>query len=388
MFARVILTFCVVILSVVSIHFSNNAAPIATDLFGYCASSPDQSAVYFSQVFDIGPTISVTRDTTPVQNEYNEYLKGRFDFKSNAAYAAGCPLFENMSMAQSAKRDQEIQMRQGHQIVEVEWNYIPAPGQTTISVPSHAMPRTITAQPDHTFCVSDTYQGTVYFTGPVASPPPVAMYQWSNGFTQFLKSKYSFEGRVYCNMGTAESGRRLVNAHLDGSRAAGRRVVQTDWKYDASQATNASQPADRDEDRTPVQRPAAQPPNLQARDFALKENPRVTAHCVADRLMAEAFDCDCLRRQIYAYRLAHVSDTLSASPTPFEELFKGDKLDFKSCVQVEWKFKLAVRGAVRSQGASEASADCAIQKFRALLIAKPYPTQSKQILNEAINECR
>jgi len=387
--ARVVLTFCLVILSVLSIDFHKHATATATGIFGYCAST-DQSAAYVTQIFDFGANPNFALDTNPIQNEYFEYLKGRFDFKSNAAYPTACPFFDTISRAQSAKRDYETQMRPGHQIVEVEWNYTPDRSQWANQVPRPGTPRRIvnTAPVDHTFCVSDPYQGTVYFTGPVMTPPPVAMYQWSNGFTQFLKAKYSFQERVYCNMGTTEIARRLLNAHLDGARAGGKKVVETDWKYDASQAASASRPADRDEDREPAQRPAAQPANLQARDFVFKETPRATAYCVHDRVMAAAFECDCLRRQISAYRLAHVSDTLSASPTPLEELFKGDKVDFKSCVQVEWKFKMAVRGVVRSQGSSEASADCAIQKFHALLVAKPYPTQSKQILNEAINACK
>ena len=113
-----------------------------------------------------------------------------------------------MSEAQSGKRGYEMQMRQGNsQIVDVEWNYKPEPGRLS-PVPRPGAPRAfgvITPQADHTFCISDSYQNTVYVTGPTATPPPVTMYSWINGFTQFLKGKYSFVGRVYCNMGTAET---------------------------------------------------------------------------------------------------------------------------------------------------------------------------------------
>ena len=120
-----------------------------------------------------------------------------------------------MSEAQSRKQDYEMQMRQGNKhIVELEWNYRPEPGAATPAIgaiPQHRMPRVNTQQADHTFCISDVYQNTVYVTAPVATPPPVAMYLWANGFTDFLKGKYSFQGRVYCNMGAAESGRGLVD---------------------------------------------------------------------------------------------------------------------------------------------------------------------------------
>ncbi|HEX6715805.1 MAG TPA: hypothetical protein VF088_01765 [Pyrinomonadaceae bacterium] len=278
--ARVVLIFCVLMLSVLSIHFSDNAAARSTGYLSYCASS-DQSAVYVTKIFDTGLNLNLTFDSYAIQNEYNEYLKGRFGFKSNASYPVNCPLFETMSTAQSSKRDYELQMRQGNkQIVEVEWTYPPERAGAIVSVGrpgQHIAGGGVTPQPDHTFCISDTYQNTVYFTGPVATPPPVAMYSWVNGFTDFLKGKYSFQGRVYCNMGTSASAQRLINAHVDGSRVAGKRVVETGWKYDASQATLPSRPAVQDEDREPAQRPVAQPPNLQARDFAIKENPRATA---------------------------------------------------------------------------------------------------------------
>lgn len=387
---HVVLIVSVVILPVICIHFSHNAAATQTAL-GYCAAGPDQSAVYITEIFNTGLSLDVAHDSTPIQSEYSEYLKGRFDFKSDGSYTVTCPFFNSMGQAQSSKQNYEAQMRQGNnQIVEVEWDYRPEPGRAgpvrRPGTPSASGP--ITPQPDHTFCISDSSQNTVYFTGPIATPPPVVMSSWVNGFTQFLNGKYAFHGRVYCNMGTAETARRLVNAHLDGARAGSRRVVETEWKYDASQtATSASRPADQDEDRQPAQRPAAQPPNLQARDFAMKERPRALSYCVSDRLMAAAFDCDCLLRQISTYRLSHVSDTLSAAPTPLEELFKGRKFECQSCIQVEWKFKSGVRSFARSPGSPQAMADCTIEKFRALLQSKPYPSQAKEILNEAKGAC-
>ena len=388
--APFVLIFSIVVLAVVSIHFSHNTAATQTSL-SWCASGVDQS-VYITQIFNTGASIDVSIDSNSIQNEYSEYLKGRFDFKNDAS-SLTCPAFPNMALAQSSKRDYEMQMRQGNnKIVELEWNYRPDPGLVSIPRrPGTARPTGLPrGQADHTFCISASYQNTVYFTGPVATGQSVALSSWVNGFTQFLKGKYSFQGRVYCNMGITEIAGRLVNAHLDGARAGGRRVVETDWKYDASQVTSTSslRPADQEEDRPAAQRPAAQPPNLQARDAVLKEGPQALSHCVHDRLMASAFDCDCLRRQISTYRLNHVSDTLSASPTPLEELFKGEKFDCKSCIQVEWKFKMAVRGFARSPGEPQAMGDCTIEKFHNLLEAKPYPSQSRELLNQAKSACR
>jgi hypothetical protein len=274
---RTVLIVSLVILLVVSIHFTRSAAATQTAL-GYCASGPDQSTVYFTQIFDTGLSVDMGHDSNPIQNEYTEYLKGRFDFKNSSNFAVACPFFNNLGQAQSSKRNLEMQMRQGNnQIVEVEWDYKPEPGRVEPrprpGVPTAA--GTITPQADHTFCISDAYQNTVYFTGPVATGQSVSMGEWNIGFTQFLKGKYSFGGRVYCNMGTSETARRLVNAHLDGARAGGRRVVETEWKYDASQAiTSASRPADQDDDRPTPHRPAAQPPNLQLAISCLKKGRR------------------------------------------------------------------------------------------------------------------
>jgi hypothetical protein len=88
-----------------------------------------------------------------------------------------------------------------------------------------------------------------------------------------LKDKYSFAGRVYCNMGTAETARTAGQCASDGSRAAGRRVIETDWKYDPSQVTNTSSSRPLIKMRIDHRR-KDQPhntPNLQARDFAIKE---------------------------------------------------------------------------------------------------------------------
>ena len=58
---------------------------------GYCASDAGQPVVYFSEVFDTGLRKYGFHDDQPVDNEFNEYLKGRFDFKGNETHPVGCP---------------------------------------------------------------------------------------------------------------------------------------------------------------------------------------------------------------------------------------------------------------------------------------------------------
>ena len=127
--ARIGLIFCVVILSVVSIDFTGRVVATQAGLLAYCASSPDQPDIYITQIFNTGLDAAVSQDSNPIQNEYNEYLKGRFDVKSNSNFPVACPLFLNMSQAQSTKQNYEMQVRQGNKhVVELEWNYRPEPG--------------------------------------------------------------------------------------------------------------------------------------------------------------------------------------------------------------------------------------------------------------------
>ncbi len=72
---------------------------------------------------------------------------------------------------------------------------------------------------DHTFCLSQTYQGAVYLTGPFETSTSVSLYPWQVGFTQYLKQKYSFQGGVDCNVETPTTSQRLVDARKEGARA-------------------------------------------------------------------------------------------------------------------------------------------------------------------------
>ena len=162
-------------------------------------------------------------DDQPVDNEFNEYLKGRFDFKGNETYPVGCPFFDSVSQGEASKRDLENQMRQANkQVVEVRWGFKPNEAEIALS----SAPRTEREangpprpRPTHTWCLSDTYQGTVYATGPFDTDQNWA--QWYQGFNRFLKEKYSFPGRVECKVTTLSDARRLMSARTEGARAAG-----------------------------------------------------------------------------------------------------------------------------------------------------------------------
>src|SRR5439155_23147478 len=65
-----------------------------TVLKSYCASDTGQPVVYFSEVFDTGLHKYGFNDDQPVDNEFNEYLKGRFDFNGNDPNPVRDQLFE------------------------------------------------------------------------------------------------------------------------------------------------------------------------------------------------------------------------------------------------------------------------------------------------------
>src|SRR5262245_30088916 len=112
--ARVVILFCLVMLLVVSIHFNDRASATQSGQLAFCAVSPDQPDIYITQIFNTGLDPASSQDSNPIQNEYNEYLKGRFAFKSNSNFPVACPLFVTMSQAQSSRQNYEMQVRQGN----------------------------------------------------------------------------------------------------------------------------------------------------------------------------------------------------------------------------------------------------------------------------------
>ena len=120
---------------------TNSATTHQTTSFGYCMSDPGSSPVYFSNVIDFGTTGMI--DANPVQNEFNEYLLGRFEYKTNSAFGAQCPVSAyTMQQGIATRRDYENQLRQSNkQIVEVDWTWVIDPDLVATASLQHRMPR-------------------------------------------------------------------------------------------------------------------------------------------------------------------------------------------------------------------------------------------------------
>jgi len=158
------------------------------------------------------------------------------------------------------------------------------------------------------------------------------MGNFNIGFTQYLKQRYSFQGRVNCNIGTSKTAARLVSAHIQGARAGDKNVVETDWRFESNAAPVTQQ---QDEDREPApNRPAASTApqsELQlARAQARAEAPISRAYCQNDPILKQVFSCPNFAQAVTAFRVAHSND--AGAKEPLERLLDDPGFTCTTCV--------------------------------------------------------
>lgn len=368
----------------------NPSEPLAfaTDpgtIIGYCASDPDLPVVYFSSIFDTNLNPNAVNPSRPIENEFNEYLKGRFDVNGNANHSLGCPLFRSVSLAKVGQRDHKNQMRRSNkQIVDVKWRYTPdtaefaasflRPGYSTTSANDRS------ARPTHTYCFSEGFKGTIYSTGPFDTDGNANYERWRHGFSKFLRKKYDFWGRVDCNVAAVTDVQRLMNAHIAGAHAAGRKVVDTGWRSFPDEIGNSPRPPQPDYDPEPLQRQL-----LKTRELAVKEWRDSLAYCRKDRSLSAVFRCDAFARAVYNYRVAHATDPDSQWEPP-ASLVASDKLNCDECIDKTrvdfWIRKHAAAGKL-----STPATNCVTQSVINTLYKKPQPRLLKQFFDEAVAAC-
>ncbi|HKR58295.1 MAG TPA: hypothetical protein VJS64_01075, partial [Pyrinomonadaceae bacterium] len=315
--------FCLTLFAFIFLQRPTTTAAQGT-VWIYCASDTGQNIVYFSPVFDSKLPLHTTIDTLPIGNEFTEYLIGRFDYKRGA----GCPGGYRQGMEDS-RRTLESQARQANkQVVEVEWTYTPNPVEISrhqvtgheANVQGTGLPRT------HTFCLSDSDHGTFYATGPIEAGGDMTYAQWNTGFNRFLAAKFSFKGNARCSVVTLDNARRLMKARTEGALAAGRKVVDTGWKYDPAAVVVKQAPKDDDPEPTP-KRPAPPSSSQQTRDAAVKELPDSKAYCEKDPLMSAVYNCEWFARNVSNYRNEHPGDN-----TPIVSLVSEAKMELASAI--------------------------------------------------------
>ena len=352
----------------------------------FCHSATNTPAAYFSRILDV--TLSATGgiSTLPLNNAFLNYLIEEYDLKSGSQYGAGCTLFETLSQAEAARQKLIADaQRANQQVVEVSWNPGPIVGTPygdSVLVGPKVPP------PTHTFCALGNAD-TMYFSD-VFDTASTDVQAWSNGFKDFLSKTYGFEADVDATctpMNTVREAERVLKARIGGVRYNRHKAVETGWKFGPNAVTRPRpKPTPKpDDDPEPVaQRPAPTPPPADIRDFATKEVPQVLAYCQNDRMVSGAFDCYCIQRALYNYRMEHAKEP--GPPEPFANLFARDKLDCSGCIAqfvVMW-------ATSRAQSASLPlpAAQCAAKRFDTTLRAKPYPSHVKELFNAAIAACK
>jgi len=366
-------------------------APVVQSLKtpGYCMAESG-GTVYFSQLYDTKLNQPARMSSSVIAREFVEYLKGRYgEFKSQGNFPASCPFFGRMSDAQASKLSLETRARQENkQLVAVDWNFVIDPdlvaasysdiGEDVVAVVARKR------KPTHTYCVSETSQGTLYTTGPIDTGMSVNLSLWNRGFNQLLMQKYSYKGPLYCNVGSPQEITRLLAARVAGARAAGRQVVDTAWKYDPSVvATATPAPAKRDDDPEPAQRPAPPKPSRQASDLAAKEMPDSLAFCKKDVALSTVFNCDSFARVVYNYRVAHANEP----PEPVANLVARHKLNCAECID-STRVSLWISNRANADGLENRVTNCVTQKVIVTLYKTPDAARLKEFYKDAVTACK
>ena len=358
-------------------------------IWSFCTSDGSNPVIYFSPAFDSGMSgASAVFDGTSLGMQFTEYLKGRFDAKGSASCTGR--FYNEADLVRSRQRFMAQMRQQNKQVVEVpEWTYVrdEVAIKSSLATPRGGYVDIEGGLPeDHIYCLTDTFQNTVYYTGPFPKNTNDTS-NWSIGFFKYLQQKYSFRGDFRCQLWNETQAKLFMEARLTGAKAGGKQVVDTGWRWEPSAA--ATQAPAREEDREPVRTPAVQPPtaSAQVRDLASKEVMPALHFCQNNRAMSQGYNCECLQLKISAYRKAHPADTINGTP-PLESLFDGEQFDCSSCIRDSYA-KMEARTQARSAGLKlPAAQECVSEKFVTLLHAKPSPSHAKDALDAAIKACR
>ncbi len=352
-----------------------NASAQGNTMHATCWSEFNGPVIYVTQVFDtqMGRPDKGVDVFSPISNEFHQYLKGRYDYKADAARAAHCAGL--LSQAQSsAQRSQVItQYGTGKRVVELEWDFSP---DTAVVTPG------VSQAQDRGYCVTPGTAGTVYMAGPFDLKGRMASFDWNRGFSQFLAAKYAFKGEASCDIGIQRArAQRWFSAHRQGALAGNRKVVDTGWELGAAAApsSQAAQPNAPNEARPAA--PAATP-SQEARAFATKEAPETMAYCQNDRALYRGLDCQKVQRLVYNYRIEHAAD---GTPEPLTTLL--EKLDCSSCVD-NMRTPAWAKQQAHGSGNVPAVSECVGQRIMAAFLAKPYVNRLMEAYNATLAACK
>jgi hypothetical protein len=179
----------------------------------------------------------------------------------------------------------------------------------------------------------------------------------------------------------AAGSRPVDGARIAGARTAGKKIVDTGWKYDPnSVASNNPAPPKSDDDPEPVQRPVAPNPSRQASDAAIKEMPTSVAYCQKDPSMSVIFICDSFGRSVYNYRMAHVNE----APEPLANILA--KLNCVECVDPT-RVSLWVEKHAAADKLGNKAVNCVTQNLVVNLQKTPQANRLNDFYKEALAAC-
>jgi hypothetical protein len=68
-------------------------------------------------------------DVLDIGNDYYQYLKHKYAYKSTSNYPVGRPIFRSRSSAEAGKQKLETQWKQTNQeVIEIGWKWVTPPG--------------------------------------------------------------------------------------------------------------------------------------------------------------------------------------------------------------------------------------------------------------------
>lgn len=382
-------SLCVIILLLLLPSTGKTAATMQRDAFGFCMTDSSDSVVYFSAIYDTKIKLPARIATNGIAREFIEYLMGRYNFKAGGNFPGACPNSGSFIEAEANKRNFETQARQlNRQIVEVDWKW--SADDEMIAASLQNSEEDVFAQvarkrkPTHTYCVSDSAQGTLYTAGPIDTGTGVNLSFWYRGFSQHLRQKYSYTGEVFCNVGSPQEDARIMGARIAGARAAGKKIVDTGWKFDMIPvpATTLGS-AQKDNDPEPVQRPAPVSPSRQASDDAAKEIPASTAYCQKDPALSLVFRCDSFARVVYNYRTAHANE----APEPVASLIASHKLNCAECID-NTRVSLWAENRANADKLSPKAVNCVSQNVIVTLYKTPEANRLTEFYKAAVAMCK
>ncbi len=355
-----------------------NASALGTTMQAVCWSDLNAPVIYVTQVFETGmgrpePGVDVF---SPVSNEFHQYLKGRYDYKTSASRGGHCvgQLSREGSSAQRSRVMAEFGT--GKRVEELEWTW--SPDTMTVA-------RGVTPPLDHAYCASSGATGTVFTAGPLDVKGRVSTHDWNRAFTQFLASKYGFQGAAECAIAMPRTrAQRHFSFHVQGARAGNRKVVETGWELGAAPPSSQAATPNAADNRAPA-RPAAPAagPSQQARDVAAKDAQEALTYCNQDRALYRGLDCQKVHRAVYNYRMAHAAD---GTPEPLATLL-NDKLDCTDCMD-NMRTPAWAKQQAHGAGNVPAVSECVGQRIVATFLAKPYVNRLKEAYEATLAACK